>query len=38
MSETPDEQRIDDFLQYAMPFDPGVIEWDVRLLDGWKPL
>jgi hypothetical protein len=24
--------------QYAHPdFDPGVTEWDGRLLDGWRP-
>jgi hypothetical protein len=23
---------------FATPFDPGVVEWDGLLLDGWKPL
>ena len=23
---------------FATPFDPGVVEWNGLLLDGWKPL
>jgi hypothetical protein len=28
----------ENYRQYADEFDPGVIEWDGRLLDGWRPV
>ncbi len=33
----PDRHGVN-YEKYAQPFDPGVIEWDGLLLDGWEPL